>query len=487
MGKYRRQREKQNRALLVAAFVVVIFLISAALIYTDAFGIRTKLFGTQDEYSWAKTDTVHWDFDNFADHYIYGAKNDPVSGHTEEVFSKTQYIGSWKRTQTAHASETLIVEGKYGIDGAWLGYNFWPKKYWYVISWSDSLDGPWTTISKPQDTASFVTKPNPGTVEPPKEWWTQPGWRYMESYDFEITGDYKNYIRVQVKVKYKDQLVPWDHYVTKTATDICRMLNGEGELWLQGDTDLFEEGEDVTFVMDTGYSGKSTGETEDSTAENLGWTLTVYNPDGDPVKEFTDIPDDKQALTRTWTVPSGSFDPSWNNIYRAVLRNSIIDYDEETTFIIDEKEKAPSRPDISFSGGDEPGEEVMVTLESTPNEETGAQIDYFMADVYYVDGVYIKKGLKLIALNNRAQFTFTPTVGGSNVVVSASAHDTEGRPSGASEDSRYIKHPYEEDRPWWHILQEYWWAITLGGAAVAGGYLYYEDPMNWRKERGKGK
>lgn len=473
MGKYRDHQEKANRALLVAFFVVVIVVISAVLIYTDVLGIRTALFGTQEDYTWAETDDYYWNFDYFADHHIRGQFTDQVSGQTHEIFSKVQYIGSWKRGGTDHASETLVAGGQYGLSSGL--YNYYPLSYWYKVSWSDSLNGPWTTISEPGDTASFVTASNPGRIDVPKEWWTEPGYRNMQSYPFEIRGDYKNYVRVEVKVRYQDEFIPTNK-VTKTATDVCKMLSGIGEVYLQSADDLFEEGEQVTFVMNTGYSGKSTGE------DDKGWELRIIDPNGDPVEVFTDIPDDKIGVTRTWTVPVGSFQPSWSNQYRAVLYNTIINYDNVKTFVIDNKEWAPSKPSISFSGGDEPGEEVIVTLTSTPNEETGARIDYFMADVHYEGGSYIKQDLKVNAVDNTGTFTYTPNLGGSYVIVSASAHDTEGRPSGASTNSRYVKHPYEEEEevPWW---QEYWWAIALlGGGLAVGGYMYNED---YRKNKGK--
>jgi len=454
---WRRGEAKWEKTLIVVGIVLCILLPVVALL---GWGV---IFGVLDEYDWAETEELHWKPQG-VNYYAKGTHTDPVSGHTSELFSKTQYIGSWKRSAAWRASETVIVQGQWRCTD-WSIAIWTPKEYWYTISWSDSLDGPWETISEPGNTQSMVTMSNPGKISFPQEWIGSNDWKPMYNYWFEIRGDYKNYIRVELNIRFSW----WIYSETKTATDTCRMLNGIGEVYIDG-PDLYEEGEQVTFTMNTGYSGKSTGE-----GENMGWTLTIYNPAGDAVEEFTDIPDNQYGVTRTWTVPVGAYNPSWSNIYTAKLYNAIIDYDSVYTFVIDEKEKAPSRPVISFSGGDKPGDRITVTLESTPNEETGAPIDYFKADVFYESGSYIIQGMTVDAVANKGTFTFTPNLGGVHVVASASAHDITGRPSGANTASIYIKHPYEEEGPaWW---QEYWYVIAgIIGAAAIGGFLLIRQP-----------
>ena len=443
---------KRERILIIALVTfILIFSIFAVALYANIFGIA-------DDNSWAKTTEMVWK-PTGTDWYIEGVNTDPVSGQQNELFSKMQYVGSWKRGTDSHASESILVQGK--VRGsAWSASTYYPDKYWYVVSWSNSLDGPWEVISEPGHTNPNVTMSNPGKMTYPQDLVFSNDWHPLYSYWFEIKGDYKNYIKVELKIYFKfigTGLFP----ETKTITDVCRMLNGVGELYIDGGT-LYEEGDQVNFVMNTGFSGKSTGNA------GMGWNMTIYNPNSNPVAYF-DIPDNRNGYRVNWRVPSGAFQSTWSNKYTAVLRNSIVDYESRAFMTIDNKNLAPSPPTISFSGGNQPGQTIIVTLKSTPNDPS-RPIDYFSVDVRYADGTYFIYDRTVDAINNQGTLSFTPTVGGATVVVEASAHDTSGRPSAISTGSIYIKHPTGpggSNNLWWYAL-----AGIMGMGAI-GGVVYY--------------
>ena len=436
---------KRERILIIALVTfILIFSVFAVALYSQIFGVR--------ESSWATHD-MHWNPEG-TDWYQSGAFTDPVTDDTSELFSKSQYIGSYMRGGDYKESEPVFIQGKFRASG---GVTVWtPRYYWYVVSWSDSLDGPWTVISEPGNTQEFVTMDNPGKLKVPEGYLNT--WKFVQSYWFSIKGDYKNFIKVEFNIEYTS--FAWKE--TKTAWDVCQMKSGVGELFVDGNQ--FEVGENVTFTMNTGISGTSVGEPD------KGWTLILYDPNGNPYKTWDDIPDNARGVERTWTVPTDAFKRTWSNIFEAVLYNSIIDYSDVHTVIIDDKSLAPSAPEITFSGGSHAGESVAITLSSTPNSVSKEPIDHFVVYVKYAEGDYIIYKQTVPATQGTGTLTVTPQHGGSDIVVQAVAVDAYPRTSDISEKSKHIYHPTRpsgSNNLWWYAL------AGIMGVGTIGGVIYY--------------
>jgi len=435
---------KERIIIIVLVTLILVSSVFAVALYSEIFGIS--------ESSWATHD-MHWKPEG-VDWYQSGAFTDPVTGDTSELFSKSRYIGSYMRGNAYEESEPIFIQGKFRATG---GIAVWePIQYWYVVSWSDSLNGPWEVISEPGNTKDFVTMDNPGVLDVPEGYLNT--WKFVQSYWFSIKGDYKNFIKVEFNIKYASFV--WKE--TKTAWDICQMKSGVGELFTNGN--LFEVGDTVTFTMNTGISGTSVGEPD------KGWTLILYDPNGNPYKTWDDIPDNARGITRTWTVPEDAFKRTWSNIFNAVLYNSIIDYSDTQVVTIDDKELAPPPPSITFSGGGHPGEPVTIIFSGTPNSVSNEPIDHFVAYVKYADGDYIVFQQNVPAIQGTGTLTVTPTFGGTDIIVRAVAVDTYPRTSDFAEHSKHIYHPSgggNEDNTWLYIL-----AGVIGLGAL-GGVVYY--------------
>ena len=213
----------------------------------------------------------------------------------------------------------------------------------------------------------------------------------------------------------------------------------------------------------TGISGTSVGEPD------KGWTLILYDPNGNPYKTWDDIPDNARGITRTWTIPEDAFKRTWSNIFNAVLYNSIIDYSDTQVVTIDDKELAPPPPSITFSGGGHPGEPVTIIFSGTPNSVSNEPIDHFVAYVKYANGDYIVFQQNVPAIQGTGTLTVTPTFGGTDIIVRAVAVDTYPRTSDFAEHSKHIYHPSggNKDNTWLYIL-----AGVIGLGAL-GGVVYY--------------
>jgi len=435
----------QSLFIVIIIFAGIIFVIDYA---ADKFWILESYTDTED---------VKW-HDGLTHHYLRGVHTDYVDNDaTDEIFTKTQYVASWFDNGY---SEPIFATAKYRVAGEIWVYE--PDWYEYRVYWSDSPNGPWTAISTPKYTEPFVSVKNPGQKNLDIGWFGGNVWWNFEPYWFNIRGStYKQFVKIEVKVHLTGWIPSRDIY----ATDICRLISGVGEVWITPDDDstpyLFTVGDTVTFNVNTGFSGVSTGE------PGRGWTLTLYDPDGNAYMTW-DIGDDKRGHTETWTIPQDAWRSTWDNEWKIVLYNAIIDQSEERFLTIDREELAPDPPTIEFTGGDKVGEQVIVILEST--HPLGEGISHFYVDVKYQDtGEYIINHARYEAANNRAVVTFTPLHGATDVIVRAYAVDASGRPSGYSQDAKYIERPGGGGESNWWI-----YAMVAAGASIAaiGGVVY---------------
>jgi len=225
--------------------------------------------------------------------------------------------------------------------------------------------------------------------------------------------------------------------------DEIKLLDGSGDLWLVDEQSVYEEGETITFGMDTGFSGYTQG----GDVSDQGWELRVYDAQGDRVKTW-DIGDDKRNLERSYVIPDDAYDPEGSNTWKVELWNTLFDQSERYFFTIGAGmgEQKPRLPTITFDKSSyDMGDICYVTVQSEPNSNTDKPIYEFFVKAYYgtsgVDYVYLPKYVS--ASGNQASFSFTMTRGDRYVTVEANAfdgpHNAGGIPSETGKNSVYVK------------------------------------------------
>lgn len=211
----------------------------------------------------------------------------------------------------------------------------------------------------------------------------------------------------------------------------AKLSSGEGYVRL-GDSlpDVIEEGEDVEFLLHTGFT------------RGTGWDCLIIGPSNQEVDfredgfngqdGFEDIVD--------FTIPDGWFIEGGDNECEIRLYNALWQESKSTFFVIDDISKSPGKPKISIITDYEAGSTVVVTANSTPNTITNNPIDYFRVYAYYgvpgsmpgsdFPGEYMIQGSDYSASNNSVTFSFDlPANRDGQVSIKINAIDTSGRAS----------------------------------------------------------
>jgi hypothetical protein len=349
-----------------------------------------------------------------------GGSNDNGGG---DLLDASSYVTSWTG---GGASEKIVLTGAVKAAGNILDADF--SRYYYKVT----LD-----VNNENVKINGVT----GTTWT-SDWYDAPGtyvtsedWFYMKTMILTITNPCSGKVTAEF---YGHHHWNWgiNGGTDVFASDEAYLRPGVGSVKVQDD--VVEEGTDASFYVETGYAHSTKATVPES---DQGWVLNVYNPNGQSVLEKT--VSDNFAGTVKWSVPSGAYSESSTNVYRVILRNELLDQDDDWFFTVGPgmKEQVPTKPTFELVTGEEPfvkGESVTVRVsaEKTYNDisgfwvwvsyetSAGTTTEYIYKQVWYSASTSINRSF--------ADVTFTfPEAG--NVRLEASAVDVKNLNSGISE------------------------------------------------------
>jgi len=230
-----------------------------------------------------------------------------------------------------------------------------------------------------------------------------------------------------------NDLNPWSSDDGVLAVDEAYLKSGIGSVKVQND--VVEEGTNVHILVttDCSHSDKSGVPVTDE-----GWYLRIYNPAGARVFDRT-VGDDFDG-TIDWLVPAGSYSPTSSNIFKVVLRNELINQDDDYLFTVGpgmlvQIPNQPSFDVLSASGPYHPGDQITIRLSATKtyNPITGfwVWVSYETSAGTTTSYVYNEKWYAASS-EGIADVSFTfPDAG--NVRLEASTVDTKNLNSGIAE------------------------------------------------------
>ena len=340
----------------------------------------------------------------------------------DDVLDSMAYVTSWKSDGD---SEKIILHGYY--KGAY-GYDVTPdfKEYWYEVT----LD-----VNNPDVEINGVT----GTT------WTSPRhtvndlsdyyWTTCITEPIRITGDCVGKIHVELWGRVMD-LNPWSEDDGLLAVDEAYLRSGIGKV--QCPDEVVEEDTYARVYVETGYSHTVV----DDSTESEGWTLQMFNLNTGVLVYSTAV-SDLFAGYKTWMVPVGTYELGGINKIKAILRNVLIDQDDDDQFVVGVGmiDDIPNAPTFEITAGEAPytpGESITVKVSAT---KTTYDITGFYVSVSYETSAattveYVMRDRWFAAIQTptggycHVTFVFSDT---GYVRMEASAYDTMSLPSGNSE------------------------------------------------------
>lgn len=186
----------------------------------------------------------------------------------------------------------------------------------------------------------------------------------------------------------------------KFAQDGAALVSGRGQIRVQGGSDKFEEGDTITFGVDSGHGH---------------WRVTLYDGVGNPRcglrSSFTTLAtadglvsqrtgcktslewdntgrlrgdSDSRQGTISYTVPEGAFRPDGKNKWRIVLENTVIAQASDEFVTLDKKDLAPEVPQLSLSPETPTvGGVVTVQFRARANPASQSPITGFVLTAWY--------------------------------------------------------------------------------------------------------
>lgn len=333
------------------------------------------------------------------------------------------------------------------------------------------------------------------------QWWpakysSASGNNYLlEVHSFRLDGALVGKIHVDLVVNVTQGLVgrlaaPLTDKTCSTARlamDEAQLLNGRGNIVVkQGQSDIFQEGDTVTFSVSTGHGYWSAtmfnglGEAScglrgggflgsltffSARFASAGQSDMMAHAENDvnyrpsnlvpkaPAKEFAadgcvasvSWEGERVAKDLKFEIPPGAFRSDGKNIWRVVLKNSLTDHAMDQLVVIDQKAKAPEPPKVESTVRDAGGgkKDVTFTLESRRNGATNETITHFVLYVWYgQDGslppsgaspnwILVEKEVPAILQGDRYFATYTVSVDPIDVQYRFYAVDAAGRLSGS--------------------------------------------------------
>lgn len=354
---------------------------------------------------------------------------------TSEFVDEDLYVTSW---QPDGRSIKVVCSGSATYEKGYAGSG-WIGKYWYVVEMKDQNQD-WTEIiwkgNYNRDVVHFtqgdcLEKKFPGIqYGNPTDDWACPSSDTTltgESIAFYVKGIHVGGIRVKLMMKFRY----WEGWsnVVKTKEilhDEAYLISGAGDLAIVGEQTVYEEGDTITFEVDTGYSGTTQG------TSGEGWELRVYNSDGNEVKTWN-IADDKRNLRKSYTIPDDAYKLHGSNIWKVELWNVLFNQKETEFYTIGlgMMEQIPGIPVISFDKTVyEQGDTCTVAMISEPNPLGRDAIYEFYVKAYWqghIGSTYVYGPAFVSASGNSATVSFTLADGDKYLIVEASAWDA---PSG---------------------------------------------------------
>jgi hypothetical protein len=300
-----------------------------------------------------------------------------------DLLDTDTYITGWNGVAD---SEKVVVQGAFQLYSDVPG-SVEVKRTWYKVT----LDGRGDNVKiNGQEGITYTTNK---TAAPAQDVYPDK-WYFMPSFTFKITNPFVGKVTVQF---WADR--QWNFGLNggaaMLASDEAYLKSGIGRIHLT--TDVFEEGTNAVFNVETGYASSS----KDVPATAEGWMFSIYNPEGTEV--FAKPISDNFNGQVKWLIPTGSYKAEWSNRFLSVLRNVLIDQDQRPTFVVGPGMllKKPNLPTATLIRGEEPfqkGELVTIRLSAEQNpigypiagftvsivatSAAGAVTDYVMKDQF---------------------------------------------------------------------------------------------------------
>jgi|GEM_PF-4206586 len=370
-------------------------------------------------------------------------------------FNNDPVVTSWK---SGEESVTIVMQGSIQYLGTPTPSYWGADEGWYVVdytsngvTWKTILDTGEGTADK--DYIGHVSGSMSRQKYTDRTGIGLPGfpWPVLEFNDikpvsFNMKNPHVGALRIRQMSQFKSIL---GTKIVPTSEDYCFLISGEGDLRIVNQQTVYEEGQTITFEVDTYYSGQTQGGSESGN----GWELRVYDADGSRVQTW-DIADDQRNVKKSFTIPAGAYNPSGSNTWKVELWNTLFNQDEEYFFAIGEgmSEAMPGTPTITFNQEEyDKGDTVVVTFESEPNPKGRNTIDsFFVRIIYGTTGTNYVAGYPkhINAYNEQATVSFTPQFGDEYVTIKVNAFDAPenqgGIPSEMATESIWIKEEYDE-------------------------------------------
>jgi len=328
---------------------------------------------------------------------VRGGSNENGGG---DLLDSTAYVTSWSGGGT---SEKIVIQGHFYASGA-----FDPEfpRYWYKVTLT--VDNQDVIMNGVKTSTWLSTQYDPGDFETGQ-------WYPMEAVVLYLTNPASGSVHVELygHINYYTPLPKGQDFLL--AEDWGNVRSGVGSVKVQND--VVEEGTNANFYVETAFSHS---QIPGANPSDVGWFLSVFSPTGTEV--FKKTVADEFSGTISWPVPVGSYSPTSSNIYKVVLRNELMNQDDDWLFTVGPGMLAqvPGKPSFKVTVGDEPFEKgdlitVRISAEKTYNPIMGfwVWVSYETSAGTTTDYVYEK-----------AWFPATPTSGGGFADVSFSWPDS---------------------------------------------------------------
>lgn len=263
------------------------------------------------------------------------------------------------------------------------------------------------------------------------------------AYGLEIKNPHVGKLIVQFWAICADDFSNYNGYPRLLLQDEVSLLDGSGSLSVTNAQNVYEEGQTISFTVNTGFSGLRQG----GDVATEGWELKVYDATGVQRQDWT-IGDNLHGIAKTYTIPAGAYNPAGSNTWKAELWNTLFKQNEVFFFTIGQgmTKQLPGVPKLTFDKTYyNMGDTATVTMTSVPNP-LGKNIIYeFFVRAYYQDEPtnYLYGPTYVRALGTSATVTFSLPKGDRNLVVEANAfdapHASGGLPSENGKSTIFVK------------------------------------------------
>jgi hypothetical protein len=322
---------KVKKSMIVLAVIVVGVLVASGALPLLEIGANTSGIG----------------------YYHKGIEGNSEANGGGDLLDSTAYVTSWTGGGT---SEKIVITAKNRFDDSlWdapLLFSF--VRYWYVVK----IDGNNPNVMINGVTGTTWTSPvydTPGSIV------TDSSWHNMNTVILTLTNPCSGVVYVEFWGHHH-----WLNILIPTggddifATDQGYLRSGIGSVKVQND--VVEEGTDASFYVETAYAHS---DKSDVPSTDEGWVLNVYGPTGASV--FQKTIGDNFAGTVKWPVPAGSYSATSSNTFRIVLRNELINQDDDWFFTVGPGMIAqiPGLPSFTITSGDppySPGDQITVQI-----------------------------------------------------------------------------------------------------------------------------